>query len=159
MPSSNPTFAEVLSTVESLRRRSSLKSILSRRSSLKRSHHQDNAASYYPYAVYNQPMAPPILRNLDVAEKLLEAILDSPNGKRTLARLARTCRDMAGLSLGILWRELDSLLPIVSLFPASMLKRARRPGLGLVRLRKLHAVLISSCYRLDLRRKLNGTRS
>jgi hypothetical protein len=77
-------------------------------------------------------MFPLILRDPDATRKLLEAILDSPNGKRTLSRLARTCRALSDPALNVLWRELDSLIPIIGLFPTSLLKRARKPGLGLV---------------------------
>ncbi|KAI0034007.1 hypothetical protein K488DRAFT_46477 [Vararia minispora EC-137] len=62
----------------------------------------------------------------------LDAVLDVPGGRRTLARLSRTCKSFLQPGLGVLWRELDSLIPIISLFPSNLLKRAKRPGLGLV---------------------------
>jgi hypothetical protein len=77
-------------------------------------------------------MAPLILRNPEATGKLLEIILESANGKRTLSRLARTCRAMSRLALAVLWRDLESLIPLIGLFPSSMLRKARRPGLGLV---------------------------
>ncbi|KAG2122051.1 hypothetical protein BD769DRAFT_1747016 [Suillus cothurnatus] len=76
-------------------------------------------------------MFPTILRDPDAAKKLFETIIDSPNGRRSMSRLARTCRAMCEPALNVLWRELDSLLPIISLFPNTLMKRARRPGLGL----------------------------
>ncbi|KDQ63362.1 hypothetical protein JAAARDRAFT_120795 [Jaapia argillacea MUCL 33604] len=72
-----------------------------------------------------------ILRDPDATKKLLEAILDSPGGKRSLSRLARTCKAICDPALNILWRDLDSIVPLIGLFPNNILKRARRPGLGL----------------------------
>jgi hypothetical protein len=77
-------------------------------------------------------MFPTILLDPDAARKLLDTIIESPNGRRSVSRLARTCRAMCEPALDVLWRELDSLLPLISLFPNSLMKRARRPGLGLV---------------------------
>lgn len=73
-----------------------------------------------------------LLRDAEVTNKLLEAILDSPGGRRSLSRFARTCRAISEPALDLLWKELDSIAPIIGLFPASLLKKARRPGLGLV---------------------------
>ncbi|KAI6136475.1 hypothetical protein F5141DRAFT_1185437 [Pisolithus sp. B1] len=72
-----------------------------------------------------------ILRDPDAAKKLLDAIADSPTGRRSISRLARTCKAICEPALDVLWRELDSLLPLVALFPNNLLKRTRRPGLGL----------------------------
>jgi len=93
---------------------------------------QSSRSSYRPYSVYQQTMIPPILRDPDAAKKLFETIIDSPNGRRSMSRLARTCRAMCEPALNVLWRELDSLVPLISLFPSSLMKKARRPGLGLV---------------------------
>ncbi|KAH6916911.1 hypothetical protein BKA70DRAFT_1250924 [Coprinopsis sp. MPI-PUGE-AT-0042] len=82
-------------------------------------------------AISEQPAPPPtILRDLDAAKKLFEAILDTPNGKRSLSRLARTCRAMSEPALNILWKDLDSIVPILGLFPNHVLKKGKRPGLG-----------------------------
>ena len=89
-------------------------------------------SSYHPYSIYEQTMFPLILRDPEATTKLLEAVLDSPNGKRSLSRLARTCRAFSEPALNILWRDLDSLVPIIGLFPGQLLKKARKPGLGLV---------------------------
>ncbi|KIJ21935.1 hypothetical protein PAXINDRAFT_65363 [Paxillus involutus ATCC 200175] len=78
-------------------------------------------------------MFPTILLDPDAARKLLDTIIESPNGRRSVSRLARTCRAMCEPALDVLWRELDSLLPLISLFPNSLMKRARRPGLGLAK--------------------------
>ncbi|KAH7914788.1 hypothetical protein BJ138DRAFT_999426 [Hygrophoropsis aurantiaca] len=78
-------------------------------------------------------MFPTILRDPDATKKLLDTILDSPNGRRSLSRVARTCRAMCEPTLNVLWRELDSLIPLVSLFPTHLMKRTRRPGLGLAK--------------------------
>ncbi|OAX44434.1 hypothetical protein K503DRAFT_678944 [Rhizopogon vinicolor AM-OR11-026] len=78
-------------------------------------------------------MFPSILRDPDAAKKLFETIIDSPNGRRSMSRLARTCRAMCEPALNVLWRELDSLLPLISLFPNNLMKRSRRPGLGLAK--------------------------
>lgn len=72
-----------------------------------------------------------ILGDPDLTRKLLDAVIDSPNGRRSVSRLARTCKAMCEPALNMLWRELDSFLPLIGLFPNSLLKRARRPGLGL----------------------------
>ncbi|KAG6854218.1 hypothetical protein C0991_009236 [Blastosporella zonata] len=78
-------------------------------------------------------MQPIILRDSDAANKLFEAILDAPNGKRMLSRLARTCQAMCEPALNILWRDLDSLVPVLWQFPGHLLKKARRPGMGFVK--------------------------
>jgi len=93
---------------------------------------QSSRSSYRPYSVYQQTMIPSILRDPDAAKKLFETIIDSPNGRRSMSRLARTCRAMCEPALNVLWRELDSLVPLISLFPSNLMKKARRPGLGLV---------------------------
>ncbi len=85
------------------------------------------------WSVYEQSMAPIILRDPEALKKLLEAIHDSPGGKRSLSRLARTCRAISEPTLDVLWRDLDSIVPIIGLFPAQLLKKTRKPGLGLVR--------------------------
>ncbi|KAJ7675364.1 hypothetical protein B0H17DRAFT_945974 [Mycena rosella] len=77
------------------------------------------------------PSAIAILDSVEVTQKILEAILDSPNGRRTLSRLARTCRAWLDPALSVLWRELDSLVPILGLFPPHLLKKVKKPGLGL----------------------------
>ncbi|KAF9566130.1 hypothetical protein CPC08DRAFT_628791 [Agrocybe pediades] len=79
-------------------------------------------------------MFPIILKDADATNKLLEAILESPNGRRSLSRLARTCRAFSGPALDVLWRDLDSIVPIIGLFPNNLLKKSRKPGLGLSRL-------------------------
>ncbi|KAF9244524.1 hypothetical protein BU15DRAFT_41765 [Melanogaster broomeanus] len=78
-------------------------------------------------------MFPTLLRDRDVARKLMDTIIDSPTGRRSMSRLARTCKAMCEPALDVLWRELDSLLPLVSLFPNNIMKRARRPGIGLAK--------------------------
>lgn len=77
-------------------------------------------------------MFPALFRDPDAAKKLLDTIVESPNGRRSMSRLARTCKAICEPALDVLWRELDSLLPLMSLFPNNIMKRARRPGLGLV---------------------------
>ena len=88
--------------------------------------------SYNPYSAYQHTMYPSILRDSDATNKLLEAILDTPGGRRSLSRLARTCKAFSEPVLNILWRDLDSINPLLGLFPSTLLRRARRPGLGLV---------------------------
>lgn len=133
MPSAS-LLADVRATLNTLRRRSStgesIRSIISSGSTKRRD--KSRSSSYRPYSVYDQTMAPSILRDHETTRKLLEAILDSPNGKRTLSRLARTCRAMRDVVLAILWRDLDSLIPILGLFPNEMLRKARKPGMGMV---------------------------
>jgi hypothetical protein len=78
-------------------------------------------------------MTPAILRDPDTVKRLLETILDSPNGKRSLSRLARTCKAMCEPALNMLWKELDSLVPLIGLFPSHLLKRWKKPGMGFVK--------------------------
>lgn len=78
-------------------------------------------------------MLPPILREGAVTERVLEALNEGASGRRSLSRVARTSQAMNELAIPIMWRELDNLIPIVGLFPSSILKRSRRPGMGLVR--------------------------
>jgi hypothetical protein len=89
---------------------------------------------YHPYTVYETNMSPPVLRDVEATRKLLEVIQDTQNGSRTVARLARTCKSFNEPAMDVLWNELDSFLPLIGLFPGYIMKRARRPGLGLVRL-------------------------
>ncbi|KAJ7193361.1 hypothetical protein GGX14DRAFT_589290 [Mycena pura] len=80
----------------------------------------------------HRPPAIAILKESpEAAQKILEAILDSPNGRRGLSRLARTCRAWLEPALDVLWRELDSLAPLIGLFPPHLLKKTKKPGLGL----------------------------
>ena len=89
---------------------------------------------YHPYTVYESNMTPSVLGNVEATRKLLEVIQDTQNGSRTVARLARTCKAFNQPAMDVLWNELDSFLPLIGLFPGYIMKRARRPGLGLVRL-------------------------
>lgn len=91
-------------------------------------------------------MALVILRDPEAFQKLLEAIYDSPGGKRSLSRLARTCRAISGPALDVLWRELDSIIPIIGLFPAHLLKKTRRPGLGLVRMVSVQVLTLLTAF-------------
>ncbi|KAK7059158.1 proteasome regulatory particle subunit [Paramarasmius palmivorus] len=87
--------------------------------------------AYESYSVYEQKIiSPAILRDPETTKKLLDVILDSPNGRRSVSRLARTCKAFSTPALDVLWRELDSLAPIVALFPSHLLKKARKPVLG-----------------------------
>ncbi|KAG6890744.1 hypothetical protein C0992_013127 [Termitomyces sp. T32_za158] len=70
---------------------------------------------------------------MDATNKLFEAILDAPNGKRMLSRVARTCRALCEPALNVLWRDLDTLIPILWQFPGHLLKKARKPGMGFVK--------------------------
>ena len=88
---------------------------------------------YHPYTVYDTNMSPSVLRDVEATRKLLGIIQDTPNGSRTVARLARTCKAFNEPAMDVLWNELDSFLPLIGLFPGYIMKRARRPGLGLVR--------------------------
>lgn len=89
---------------------------------------------YHPYTVYETAMSPSVLRDVETTRKLLGIIQDTQNGSRTVARLARTCKAFNEPALDVLWNELDSFLPLIGLFPAYIMKRARRPGLGLAKM-------------------------
>jgi len=93
-------------------------------------HHQTNVK-----APSRPIVKTPILRlfcDPEAMRKLLETIMESSNGKRSLSRFARTCKAFCDLALDILWRELDSFVPIIGLFPNDIMKKARKPGFGLV---------------------------
>lgn len=110
--------------------------ILSRNLSFRgrRSRTSSRQSSYISYSVYQQAMASLIiLRDPDATKKLLETILDMPGGRRSLSRLARTCKGICEAALNVLWKELDSLVPLIGLFPNHLLRRTRRPGLGLTK--------------------------
>ncbi|OBZ79449.1 26S proteasome non-ATPase regulatory subunit 12 [Grifola frondosa] len=81
-----------------------LASLRSRKSTASSAHVQD-PSSYTPYVVYQQTMHPTILRDADATAKLLEYILESPNGRRSLSRLARTCKAFKEPALNVLWRD------------------------------------------------------
>ncbi|KAH9937231.1 uncharacterized protein B0H18DRAFT_969690 [Fomitopsis serialis] len=114
-------------------KRPRLPSLRSRKSNAPLNGTDSRRNSYQPYSVYQQTMYPTILRDPDATNKLLEAILETPGGRRSLSRLARTCKAFQEPVLEILWRDLDSINPLIGLFPNTLLRRARRPGLGLAR--------------------------
>ncbi|KAJ7170125.1 hypothetical protein C8R46DRAFT_1266444 [Mycena filopes] len=58
-----------------------------------------------------RPPAIAVLDSPDVTQKILEAILESANGRRALSRLARTCRAWLDPAFGVLWRELVLTAP------------------------------------------------
>ncbi|KAI0706151.1 hypothetical protein BC835DRAFT_9218 [Cytidiella melzeri] len=137
---------DVSSPTPSLKRRGSLKdylsslsmrpklpSIRSRKSTTSLNSIANSRDNYAPYAVHQQNMAPAILRDADATTRLLECILESQGGKRALARLARTCKALKEPALDKLWKDLDSFVPLVSLFPSSLMRRAKRPAFGLAR--------------------------
>jgi hypothetical protein len=75
---------------------------------------------------------PAILRNADVTSRIVNFLVDLPGGKKVVSRLARTCKAFFEPAADALWKELDSLVPLIGLFPGHLLRRAKRPGLGLV---------------------------
>ncbi|KAF7347622.1 26S proteasome non-ATPase regulatory subunit 12 [Mycena venus] len=134
-----PGLSDILPALH--RRTSSIRERLrtvSLTSSASKQHQSSDTESYRPYSVYRQSSSimPPspaiaILDSPEATQKILEAVLESANGRRTLSRLARTCRAWLDPALNVLWRELDSLAPIIGLFPSHLLKKTRKPGLGL----------------------------
>ena len=73
-----------------------------------------------------------LLQDPDLLKYLLDFILDTPGGRRSVARIARTGRSLSDPALNTLWRELDSLVPLLALMPGHLLKRPKRPGMGFV---------------------------
>ncbi|KAF8640531.1 hypothetical protein AX17_000193 [Amanita inopinata Kibby_2008] len=73
-----------------------------------------------------------VLHDPDVTKKIFETILESPSGRRSLSRLARTCHALCEPALNVLWRELDSITPLVGLFP-NLMRKAHKPSLGLTK--------------------------
>jgi hypothetical protein len=100
------------------------------RSNKSRGHH--TAAQKVPSKPVVKTPILALLRDQGAMRKVLEAIMESSNGKRTLSRFARTCKAFCDPALDVLWRELDSLVPIIGLFPNTIMKKARKPGFGLV---------------------------
>lgn len=88
---------------------------------------------YHPYTVYQTNMSPAVLQDAEATRKLLEIVQGTQSGSRTVARLARTCKAFNEPAMDVLWNELDSFLPLIGLFPAYIMRKARRPTLGLVR--------------------------
>ena len=122
----------------SLPLRPKLPSIRSRRSTTSLN---SQFSSYAPYTVHQQSMGPIILRDMDATNKLLECILESPGGRKALSRLARTCKAFKEPALDMLWRDLDSFVPLVSAFPNTLMKRTRKPSMGLVSTPELYTVI------------------
>lgn len=89
---------------------------------------------YHPYTVYQTNMSPAVLQDAEATRKLLEIIQGTQSGSRTVARLARTCKAFNEPAMDVLWNELDSFLPLIGLFPAYIMKKARRPTLGLAKM-------------------------
>ncbi|KAJ3556058.1 hypothetical protein NM688_g2234 [Phlebia brevispora] len=127
--------SSVIDYFSSLPKRTRLPSLRSRKSAASSIDSKTNKRDsfYVSYAVYQQAMAPIILRDPEAMQRMLEAILESPGGKRSLCRLARTCKAFKEPALDLLWRDLDTFVPLLTLFPSGLMKRARRPALGLVR--------------------------
>ena len=66
----------------------------------------------------------------------LSAVVDALP-RQSAVRFARTSHGFLEPGLGAVWRELDSLVPLVALFPAHVFKKAKRPGAGLVSIHHL----------------------
>ncbi|EJD03704.1 uncharacterized protein FOMMEDRAFT_167038 [Fomitiporia mediterranea MF3/22] len=71
-----------------------------------------------------------LLKDPELTRFVLDYVLETPGGRRTVSRISRTCKAVSEMALNSLWKELDSLLPLLSLFPGHLFKRARRPGQG-----------------------------
>lgn len=91
------------------------------------------SSSYSSYGVHQQEMLPAILRKPEITKRILEHLAELPNGKRALSRVARACKALHEPAIEALWKDLDSLVPLIGLFPSKLLKRAKRPGLGLAK--------------------------
>ena len=73
-----------------------------------------------------------LLRDPELTRNLLEYINDTPGGRRSVSRIARTCKALSEPALNVLWKDMDSLIPLLGLMPSNLFKRPRRPGLGFV---------------------------
>jgi hypothetical protein len=98
---------------------------------------QDSASSSSS-ALSEVAPVPAILRDANVTSTILDYLVDVPGGKRMVSKLARTCKSFFEPATDALWKELDSLVPLIGLFPAHLLRRAKRPGLGLVSMTYLY---------------------
>ncbi|KLO20734.1 hypothetical protein SCHPADRAFT_816439 [Schizopora paradoxa] len=74
-----------------------------------------------------------LLKDPELTRNLLEYIHDTPGGRRSVSRIARTCKALSEPALNVLWKDLDSLIPLLGLMPSNLFKRPRRPGLGFLR--------------------------
>lgn len=54
--------------------------------------------------------------------EVLEYIFSFTESDKDLARLARVCKHYHGASIHILWKDLDIVLPLFSLFPTQSLR-------------------------------------
>ncbi len=52
-----------------------------------------------------------LLRDPELTRNLLEYINDTPGGRRSVSRIARTCKALSDPALNVLWKDLDSLIP------------------------------------------------
>jgi len=82
-----------------------------------------------------------LLQDPELTRNLLEFINDTAGGRRSVSRIARTCKALSGPALNVLWKDLDSLIPLLGLMPNHLFKRPRRPGLGFVSLFSFRASL------------------
>ena len=73
-----------------------------------------------------------LLKDAEVTRNLLEFIVETPGGRRSVSRVARTCKALSEPALNVLWKELDSIVPLLGLMPNHLFKRPRRPGQGFV---------------------------
>ncbi|KAJ6568030.1 hypothetical protein DFH09DRAFT_1155644 [Mycena vulgaris] len=60
------------------------------------------------------------LQIFEVLEIICSQLISLPPGKRSLAALARTCKQLGGPALDCLWREQDTLGNILSCMPSSL---------------------------------------
>jgi hypothetical protein len=133
MSSPTPSLNRRGSLKDYLSSLSKLPSIRSRKSTTSLNSISDSRDDHYAaYAGYQQNMAPIILRDAEVTNRLLECIIETPGGRKVLARLARTCKAFREPALNILWRDLDSFVPLVALFPNAVMKRPKKPAMGFV---------------------------
>jgi hypothetical protein len=112
----------------------------SSRISLERKHSSGSRSSI---ASSTRTVLPAILREKAVTSKILDVLVDVPGGKRIVSKLARTCKAFFDPAADALWKDLDSLVPLIGLFPPHLLRRSKRPGLGLV-----SAISMTSCSSL-----------
>jgi hypothetical protein len=51
-----------------------------------------SSSSYSSYAVHQQEKMPAILRRPEVTKRILDYVAELPNGKRAVAKVARSCK-------------------------------------------------------------------
>lgn len=83
---------------------------------------QTSYASFAEVAMSDQSRLHPCLKIPELLAVIFESLyrLNSPDGRASLARLARTCRLFHDSALDMLWQTQVTLFPLIKLFPEEL---------------------------------------